>query len=179
MGTFTASILVGSGHPNDGGISPMTTLYLNEGSKISWVMRGARSARGPRREMTWICTVDHTLEDAILMIAYFVLENSPIRELVKEFAPEFREHQAFLYDEFTDSQRKHLYSCCHRLENFPKLIVTTFRGSYLSSKLHQLPALTTGDLEICTAVYSRLYSPWTNKVVEEGSIAGEDVDKLR
>ena len=70
MGTFTASILVGSGHPNDGGISPITTLYLNEGSKISWVMRGAR---GSRQEVTWICSVDHTLEDAILMMAYFVL----------------------------------------------------------------------------------------------------------
>lgn len=176
MGTFTASILVGSGHTNAGGISPITTLYLHENSKISWVMRGTRM---PRREMTWICTVDHTLEDAVLMIAYFVLENSPIRELVKEFAPKFREHQAFLYDEFTDSQRKQLYSCCRRLEAFPKLIVTTFRGSYLSSKLHQLPALTNGDLEICTPAYSRLYSHWTNKVVEEGSITTEDVEKLQ
>lgn len=167
MGTFTASILVGSGHPNDGGISPITTLYLNEGSKISWVMRGAR---GSRQEVTWICSVDHTLEDAILMIAYFVLESSPTRELVKEFAPEFKESQAFLYQAFTDSQRKQLYSSCCGLEHFPKLIVSAFKGSHIFSQLHQLPALTRGDLEICSPVYSRVYSPWTNRVVEEGSI---------
>ena len=172
MGTFTANILVGSGHRNDGGINPTTTLYLNEGSKVSWVMRRAANGTLLKREMTWICTVEDTLEDAILMICYFLLKKPTITELIKEFAPEFEENRAFLYDTFTERQRKQLYASCRELRRFPKLIVTAFQGSHISSQLHRLPSLTPGDLEICTVQYSRMFDEWTNKVVERGDIPG-------
>ena len=82
MGTFTASILVGAGHPNDDGIIPVVVLYLSEGSKISWVMRRASSDSALTGDMIWLATVDHTLEDAMVMIAYFVMEDPDIRALV-------------------------------------------------------------------------------------------------
>lgn len=170
MGMFTANIIVGSGHGNDDGINPTETLYLNEGSKVSWVMRRASNRSALRRQMTWVCTVEDTLEDAILMICYFILQNSSITGLIKEFAPQFEEERAFLYDTFTDHQRKQLYSACRELNHFPKLIVTAFQGSHISSQLHRLPSLTPGDLEVCTVKYTRLYSAWTNKVVETGEI---------
>ena len=38
MGTVTAQILIGSPHPNDGGIIPSHYLFLSENDRPSWTL---------------------------------------------------------------------------------------------------------------------------------------------
>ncbi len=84
MATFTAHILVGHSHPNHGGISPSHALFLSENSRPTWILiplglPGSESTTG-HNSITWVPTVEHMLEDALLMIAVHVLQERSIVE---------------------------------------------------------------------------------------------------
>ncbi len=59
MATVTASILVGTVHQNDGGISPTHQLLLSENSRPAWSLFSMDSAK---RRAVWIPTVEDMLE---------------------------------------------------------------------------------------------------------------------
>lgn len=171
MATFTATILVGAGHPNDGGIIPLVALYLNEGSQPSWTMQWVSDTHSVTSNMTWGATVDHTLEDALVMIAFAVIKAPAIQSLVVEFAPDLQADGTSHCYGFTNEQRSRLYSACANLSEFPKMIVSVFHDSILIHQLERLPRLTPGDIEVSAPVYSRCFDQWSGSIKETGSLS--------
>ena len=52
MGTVTAQILIGSPHPNDGGIIPSHYLFLSENDRPSWSLVGANIFQENEKEFS-------------------------------------------------------------------------------------------------------------------------------
>ncbi|WP_121661857.1 hypothetical protein [Metabacillus litoralis] len=74
MGTFTAQLLVGQAHPYEGGICGIThTLQLSENGRPAWVLVSTNDEKDTKiTKITWIPTLEHMLEDALLMIGLYV-----------------------------------------------------------------------------------------------------------
>lgn len=173
MGTLTAQILVGSPHPNHDGIEPSHYLFLSENSRPAWVLVSQNIYIHPTvfddtprlsSPIVWIPTVKNMLEDAILMIAYYIVRNPDIRRLAESFTDMRKAHRQELFRMFSDDQRLQLYECCRKIKHFPKLIVSVFRYSTIERQIGILDQYQM-DIEVCMACYSRLYSVW-NKELE-------------
>lgn len=109
------------------------------------------------------------LEDAFLMIAACIMKNQEILESARSFCPKINSERVELYSEFEESQRNTLYSKCRELSEFPKLIISIFTGSTIANQLEVVNEYKM-DIEVCSPVYSRLYSSWTNETSVEGSL---------
>ena len=172
MGTLTAQILAGEGHPNDGGINPSYSLFLSENSRPAWILVPQdirEKSRQPIAKRTWIPTVEHMLEDALVMIAVHVSKNTAMRELVTEFGVDPDSSRMEMYSAFDDAQRGQLYAKCMELRDLPKLIVSVFRRSTIERQLSVLEKYQM-DVEVCVPRYSRLHSQWTEGAVIDGSL---------
>lgn len=74
MGTITAQILIGTGHPYHGGIIPTHALWLSENSRPAWRCHPFERSLDPKehweeRQCVWIPTYDNMLEDGLLLAA--------------------------------------------------------------------------------------------------------------
>lgn len=170
MSTITASILIGTPHPNHDGIEPSHYLFLSENSRPAWMLvtqnvypNGAEK----QAKITWIPTVEHMLEDAFLMVAVHVAKSPEIIALAQSYSGKADLLELDFYRDFSDEQRLQLYQRCSTLSGLPKLIVSVFRHSAIEPQLVVAQKYRM-DIEICCVKYSRLYSGWTNEVsVEE------------
>lgn len=169
MATYSAQILIGTGHSNDGGISHgYKRLELNEGDSVNWI------ANKNGRRYVWLPRdLNTVLEDGLLMVATLYMKNSPIGQtlaasLLDEgdrsnfsrislrdytdtgFTAAFKQLSAELNSE-VQQNRQHL-----------KLIFTIFNGSILSRQLDQISSLGC-NVEILTTSYLKEYSPWSDK----------------
>lgn len=165
MGTFTAQILVGRPHPNHGGLDPTHQLFLSENDRPAWILR---PLGGEGAEIVWIPTVEHTLEDALLLVACQVLKDDSVARALGGHAERLE-----CYD-VPESDRAELYAKCRAL-NWPcKLIISVFEGSTI---LSQLPVLSDYgmDIEVCTPRFSRVNSGWTDGARTTGDL-GRPVD---
>jgi hypothetical protein len=178
MGTLTAQILVGSPHPNHDGIEPSHYLFLSENSRPAWVLVSQNIYIHPvgfedrphlSSPIVWIPTVDNMLEDAMLMIAYYIVKHPDIRRLAASFTDMRKAHRRELFQMFRDDQRLQLYECCRKITHFPKLIISVFRYSTIQRQIGILDQYQM-DVEVCMACYSRLYSEWDKKVNIWGSL---------
>jgi len=134
MATLTAQILVGSPHPNHDGIDPTHHLFLSENDHPTWVLVGKsifHESEYGYCKTTWIPTVENMLEDALLMIAVHVCNNPTIIEHLKLFKADIQTNRIEMYSDLEDSQRKQLYEKCMAIKDFPKLIVSVYKGSVL------------------------------------------------
>jgi len=66
-------------------------------------------------------------------------------------------------------RRNTVYLQCREVSGFPKLIILVFRGSHIEKKLAVLEQYKM-NVEVCSPIYSRLYSSWTNENRIEGSL---------
>lgn len=169
MATYSAQILIGTGHSNDGGISHgYKRLELNEGDSVSWI------ANQNGRRYVWLPrNVNTILEDGLLMAASLYMKNSPTGQALAaslldevdrqnfnrislrdyadtDFTAAFKQLSAELNSE-AQQDRQHL-----------KLIFTIFNGSILHRQLDQISSLGC-DVEILTTAYLKEYSPWSDK----------------
>ena len=172
MATFTAQILVGSTHPNHGGLTPSNYVFLSENSRPAWILVPQNifddeTATLPK--VTWIPTVENMLEDALVMIGIHVSANKELVELAKSFRKDIDSDWIEVYSALSESQRTQLYDTCRKISALPKIIVSTFEESSIE---RQLPVLEeyAMDVEVCPPTYSRLYSPWTNETRVNGSL---------
>lgn len=117
----------------------------------------------------WIPTIEHMLEDALLMVAVLVVKNAEVLELVREFGADPHADRMEMYSVFDELQRNQLYEKCRELKDLPKLIVSVFMRSTIESQLAVLDHYKM-DVEVCMPVYSRFYSQWAEKTIEEGSL---------
>jgi hypothetical protein len=100
MATVTASIFVGRGHPNDGGINPSHIILLSENSRPALRLIYLEDKQ---EEIFVIPTVDNMVEDIYLLIATEVMKQlNPGKKL-------YTESRKSLYEIFSDDERKKLY----------------------------------------------------------------------
>lgn len=172
MATLTAQILIGSPHPHHDGINPTHYLILSENDRPAWVLVNQnifQEERSSFSKIIWIPTVENMLEDALLMIAIHVCKNREIIEHAKGFSAKIQTDRIEMYSDLEESQRKQLYQECRAITDFPKVIVSAFRGSTIEKHLPLLEQYKM-DVEVCRVSYSRLYSSWTNNTRIEGSL---------
>lgn len=170
MATYTAQILVGTGHPNHDGIYPSHCLYLSENSRPAWVLLPVHNGnQAGDAKVTWIPTLENTLEDALLMIAIHVIKDPEITRMASGFFSSQQNNWVVMYEDVTPEQRQQLYQRCRQMENTYKLVLTVLRGSTLADQLKVL-AHYQMDVEVCTPSYVRLYSRWLDQTRMEGQL---------
>ena len=79
MATFTAQILIGAKHPYDSGMMNSShSLFLSENSRPAWILSTTdifNENKQTQPRITWIPTLENMLEDALVMIGLYVLED--------------------------------------------------------------------------------------------------------
>ena len=172
MATKTAQIIIGSPHPNDDGIIPSHYLFLSENNMPSWQLVKENlynEEKNKYLKIVWIPTVENMLEDGLLMVAVHVLKNKEILEIANVYSDKLESKRLELYSDLDEEQRNNLYQKCRELSEFPKLIISVFRSSSIERQLAVLEKYKM-DVEVCTPIYSRLYSGWLNETRVEGSL---------
>ncbi len=181
MGSITAQIIVGSSHPYHGGIDPTYYVFLFENSRPLWILVPQNifrePVRGPRK-IVWIPTVENMLEDALLMIAIHVCKNKELIRLAKSFSASIKANRLELYSDLKDLHREQLYQKCREISDFPKTIVSVFKGSTIEKQLSVLKHYKM-DVEVCISIYSRLYSLWARETTVNGYLPNEKEIRLK
>lgn len=170
MATITAQIMIGSGHPNHDGIVSSHRLYFLENSRPSLVLLPEEVlGEADPIKVTWIPTLENTMEDALLMIAIHVLKDPDIVEMASNFLRSEDNNWVVLYEDISPQDLETLYQRCRDLKNTFKLVVTVLRGSNIEEQLKVL-AQYKMDLEICRPNFVRLYSQWLEQTRIEGEL---------
>ena len=172
MASLTAQILIGSPHPNDGGIIPSHYLFLSENDRPSWSLVGANISQENGKEFSkivWIPTYETLIEDAVLMVAIHILKNEEIVNMATELSNKIDSELLELRSDLDDDQRDRLYQKCRELTEFPKMIISIFKSSSIEKQLIALENYKM-EIEVCTPIYSRLYSRWTENFQVEGAL---------
>jgi hypothetical protein len=170
MGTVTAQILVGSGHPNHDGIELTHRLYLSENSRPAWILLPENLAGGVGGgKVTWIPTFENTLEDALLMIGIHVVKDPEIVDMASQFIRCEENNWVVVYEDVDPEHLNLLYQRCRDLDNTLKLVVTVLRGSAIEEQLKVLAGYKM-DLEVCRPNFVRLYSRWLDQIRIEGEL---------
>jgi hypothetical protein len=71
-------MLIGSSHPNHGGIVPTHELHLSENSRPAWLLSPLGGHRADA--IAWIPTVEDILEDGLLMAGLLAVGDARLRE---------------------------------------------------------------------------------------------------
>ncbi len=140
MGTLTAQILIGDAHTYHDGIIPSHYLFLSENSRPAWILVGQNvfdQTPMDKGKVVWIPTLEHMLEDALLMIAVNVLKEQNILSIAKNIFKNIDSNRVELY-EIDESNRNKLYQECQKIKYPCKLIVSVFYGSSITKQVSVL-----------------------------------------
>lgn len=116
----------------------------------------------------WIPTVEHALEDGLLLAVLHILKDDEVLNLAEKYFGNKGVDQAELYQDISESQLRELHEKCRAVKDDFKIILMTFKDSVLEQQLPVLERYTM-DVEVCVPLYSRLYSRWRNRTDTEGS----------
>lgn len=116
----------------------------------------------------WHPTVEHTLEDGLLMIALHILKDEVTVNLAERYFENKGIDRAELYEDIDALQLAELREKARAVRGDYKIVLTTLRCPVLEQQLPVLEEYRM-DVEVCVPVYSRLYSRWTNRTDTEGS----------
>jgi hypothetical protein len=160
MGSFTAQILVGEPHIYHGGIYPSHYLFLSENDRPAWTMVNQNIIDGhfdlkdlsevKKKRIVWIPTVEHMLEDALLMIVIHIIENQEVIDLAKTIYKDADAERVEMYC-YTDPQRDKLYKACRKIENWPKIVVTLLRDSSITTTKMKILKKYSIAAEVCVS----------------------------
>jgi hypothetical protein len=165
MSTITATILVGTAHPYDGGIQPTHMIQMTENSRIALHLHAFASDPHvrtftdptPGRGKVFIPTPDQTIDDIFLIISTYILRavNSP----VQLHGPEKKSFSSLLDKE----KRAELYgqskSALQGLNM--KVVFHLLDNSHLLRSMDQIEAYPC-DFEITKTFKKRLQDGWSN-----------------
>jgi len=167
MATYTASILVGHSHPNHGGITPTHELFLSENSRPAWILV-PHLPKSEFRDKIWIPSVEHMLEDGLLMINALVLRNKHIRSSLMQFCK--RLSSVKLYSIPGDElSRIHARSRSEYEGINMKICLSMYEESTLKNQLKVLKGYPF-EMEVCRTTFSRSQSMWTGKTLSKGTL---------
>lgn len=139
---MTAQILVGSDNYFHGGINPTHACFLSENSRPAWVLIPLPSlvlcsVGAPAKPPVWIPTLEHMLEDALLMLTLHLVRPPELVALAdRQFRRDWR-NRAELYADITPEALAELRTAVRGLQPGPKLgklVVSVFEGSYIHSQ---------------------------------------------
>lgn len=173
MATYTAQILVGQKHSYDSGIINLShSLYLSENSRPAWILSAIDDSRELKRiqqRIIWIPTLEHMLEDALVMIAMYVLKDKEILALAEQCFRSTSKEFIELYDDIAPYQLEELYQQSRQIVGSHKTMISVFHGS---SILNQLSVLENyhNDIEVCKSVFAKEYSLWSEKYETRGEL---------
>lgn len=142
MASMTAQILFGRDNYFHGGINPTHACFLSENSRPAWVLIPFPSLvfgglEVPAKPPVWIPTLEHLLEDALLMLTLHLVQPP---ELVAVADLQFRcdwRQRAELYTDITPEALAELRAAVRRLKlasPLAKLVVTVMEGSDIHGK---------------------------------------------
>lgn len=83
--------------------------------------------------------------------------------------PGSEDRQLALYEDIDAAALKTLYQKCRKLENRYKIVLTVLEGSSIRGQLKILKDYGM-DMEVCTPLYFKTYSAWTEKIIKRGSL---------
>jgi|SRR5450759_6314 len=172
MATFTAQMLIGTPHPNHGGIEPTHFLFLSENSRPAWILLPENVfglGVGSQKKITWIPTVEHMLEDALLMIAIHVIQDETICGLAQKYIKSKDPLWVELYKDIDEQKLVDLHLKCREIPNRYKAVISVLKGSSISNQLSIIEDYHM-DVEVCVPTYSRLYSQWKGESVVTGKL---------
>ena len=180
MSSVTAQVVVGDRGNFDDGIRPAYAVFLNENDRPALLLRsidpyGDDRQKGSDTVWVWVPTIEHTLEDAILMIAVYVLRNEEVLSRLSElgFDPEkgvrSDRQPVELYSTFTEEQRAELYGLCRSLPEEFGLLVTVLDSSAMSRQLSCLADYSM-EVRVCQQTYSRFNAAFSEGMKETGSL---------
>ncbi|MFY0546388.1 hypothetical protein [Brevibacillus sp. H7] len=175
MGTITAQILIGEAHPNHGGIYPTHVLYLSENSRPSWILTEHNilvESTGNQKPIIWNPTVENMLEDALLMISYYVMKNPLITATMHSALEKSKKPYIQLYEAFEQEELPQLYAINKQISCRYKLVINVFEGSTILQQLKVLEEYGM-EVEVTIPVYSRSFSRWRNQMGIKGSLSIE------
>jgi len=171
MGTFSAQFLIGNSHPYSGGIIPNYRIYLSENSRPALVLKKENEDLSLK---TWVPTLESTLEDALLMISAYVLQDE---EILAGFEGLLEKKDYIeLYEDLKVVKINNLYNINKKVikkyDNL-KVIISIFEDSLIRSQIPVLKDYQV-ELEVCVPVYSALFSPMEKEMKFRGSLEGEN-----
>ena len=151
--------MLGKNHPNHGGIIPCGQLSFFENDRPMYVLSPFGDAAEDKL-VRWVPTIEHTLEDALLMIAVHVMGAFEIKEIAKNTYEGDSGAPFEVYEHLDEATHQKLLEETRRLPGFPKLVITVLEGSHLLQHLSVIKRYSM-DVELCFAGYSREKSEWT------------------
>ena len=166
MATTTAMILIGEGHPNDGGINVRHQIDLLENDHPLLVLRDAANQRELAR---WIPTIQGMTEDCLVMIAAILLGDQEITDLLAKHLST-KTIKAINLNDYQDLLPL-IYQAARKafLNRDLKIVITLLDGNSMESSIDSLNYYQM-DLEICPSVFSRYHSSWTGKIETKGRL---------
>lgn len=182
MGTHTAHILIGSSHPNDGGLSYTDSrrpeLFLSENSRASWNLktgswRHARDARRPlaRRGLICVPTANAALEVALLMVGVILCPDLLWSEQAKSFRTELSESGRF---EFPDLSEETINDLLRESRSFspayPKIVLNVFQPDCLIARQIGALGFYQNPMSVSMPVFNRDPNRWSGGVTETGGL---------
>lgn len=162
MASMTAQILLCDPHTYDDDPSAIDTITLIEGSRPAWIIRRTgRLQPGWQREIVWIPSVEHMLDDGLLMAALYAFKCETVREKFLSFSDKLGSNRLEIYEDLSVEQRHELYRLCRGIEDFPRIELTVYHGSGLIPCIGTL-AYYRMEYEVLMPVYSRS-SSWFSR----------------
>ncbi|RLI75424.1 hypothetical protein DRP04_13490 [Archaeoglobales archaeon] len=166
MGSANAFIMVGRPDPLHNGIYPTHCLILHENDKPWWVLtpifRFPDECKPENcKIIVWIPTVEHMLEDALLMIGIYVLKDKELVSLAMRFFKNKEENRIWLYNDIDRKNLKKLREVCKRI--LPRYNVKIVVAITLDSTiLRQVEVLKEYEVEceVCIARFRRDRDYW-------------------
>jgi hypothetical protein len=166
MGAVTAVILIGQPHPKKGGNRAFAQIHLEEGDRpalvLRWLCPPISRAKASFRNFTMIPTLENTLDDSILMVAYAVTGHSAVVDKVNRLTNDIAADSRHLtmYKDFTPAGRQSIYATLKKLDDLPKVTWCLFDGSLLNSSISHLAKYHL-ECEVTHSVFAREYAVWT------------------
>lgn len=170
MSSITAQILLGHAHQNHGGIIPICQMFLSENDRPAWILQNVdvSSSGEPTERIVWIPTVEHMLEDGLLLLAVHGIKSETCIQIMGDTFVSEGTGPLELY-KISNEIRNKLYQQCRFLAYPHKIVVTILEGSTVASQVNVLKDYQL-DVEVCPVVYSRQYATWAGKTQEFGSL---------
>ncbi|WP_062110040.1 hypothetical protein [Bacillus niameyensis] len=142
MATFTAQILIGQKHSYDSGIINIShSLFLSENSRPAWIltpMELFKEQKQLQTQITWIPTLENMLEDALVMIGLYVLQDKKLITLANNLFGNPEKSCIELYDDIKPEHLKKLYEQARQIESSHKIVLSVYEGSSILNQLSVL-----------------------------------------
>ena len=162
MATYTAQILAGFRDPDCDGINPTHVLFLSENSRSAWCLYPIFKPGKPFFEKIWVCDSSTLLEDAMLMIGLFVLQNKELISLAERYDEKLIS-ESFVEFLYPYEKKEGFYKKLKTISwNYLKVNLSLYLGSSLKEVL-KLKEYKDLQFEIAVSLYLKNFSPFSRK----------------